>query len=102
MTKVIGVRFRRAGKIYYFSPGKLKIDTGDHVIVETARGVEYGHVVIGTREVEDDRVVQPLKSVIRLSTPEDDDQENFLFSPRNLEKFTAGFPFSMLTSCVIL
>ena len=75
MTKVIGVRFRRAGKIYYFSPGKLKIDTGDHVIVETARGVEYGHVVIGTREVEDDRVVQPLKSVIRLSTPEDDDQE---------------------------
>ena len=61
MTKVIGVRFRRAGKIYYFSPGKLKIDTGDHVIVETARGVEYGHVVIGTREVEDDRVVQPLK-----------------------------------------
>ena len=70
MTKVIGVRFRRAGKIYYFSPGKLKIDTGDHVIVETARGVEYGHVVIGTREVEDDRVVQSLKSVIRLSTPE--------------------------------
>lgn len=83
MTKVIGVRFRRAGKIYYFSPGKLKIDTGDHVIVETARGVEYGHVVIGTREVEDDRVVQPLKSVIRLSTPEDDDQE---MSNREKEK----------------
>ncbi len=75
MTKVIGVRFRRAGKVYYFSPGKLKIDANDHVIVETARGVEYGHVVIGTREVEDDKVVQPLKSVIRLATAHDRDQE---------------------------
>lgn len=76
MTKVIGVRFRQAGKIYYFSPGKLNIHTGDHVIVETARGVEYGHVVIGTREVEDEKVVQPLKSVIRLATLQDDEQEN--------------------------
>ena len=48
MTKVIGVRFRTAGKIYYFSPGKFEIKQGDHVIVETARGVEYGKVVIGT------------------------------------------------------
>jgi len=61
MIKVIGVRFRHAGKIYYFSPGALKIQAGDHVIVETARGVEYGHVVIGDKEVEDDKVVQPLK-----------------------------------------
>lgn len=76
MTKVIGVRFRRAGKIYYFSPGKFQIHTNDHVIVETARGVEYGHVVIGSREVEDDKVVQPLKPVIRLATPEDDEQED--------------------------
>lgn len=75
MTKVIGVRFRRAGKIYYFSPGKLNIRTGDHVIVETARGVEYGYVVIGSKEVEDDKVVQPLKSVIRLATAQDDRQE---------------------------
>jgi cell fate regulator YaaT (PSP1 superfamily) len=74
MTKVIGVRFRNAGKIYYFSPGKLEIHTGDHVIVETARGVEYGHVVIGVKEVEDDKVVQPLKPVIRLATVQDDDQ----------------------------
>lgn len=51
MTKVIGVRFRTAGKIYYFSPGKFEIKQGDHVIVETARGVEYGKVVIGTRKV---------------------------------------------------
>ena len=56
MIKVIGVRFRQAGKIYYFSPGKLKINRGDHVIVETARGVEYGYVVVGNRDVEDDRV----------------------------------------------
>lgn len=76
MTKVIGVRFRRAGKIYYFSPGKLKIHAGDHVIVETARGVEYGSVVIGAKEVEDDKVIQPLKPVIRLATVQDDDQED--------------------------
>ena len=76
MTKVIGVRFRRAGKIYYFSPGKLEIHANDHVIVETARGVEYGHVVIGSKDVEDDKVVQPLKSVIRLATVEDDEQED--------------------------
>ena len=49
MTKVIGVRFRNAGKVYYFAPGKLKIYQGDHVIVETARGVEYGYVVLGGR-----------------------------------------------------
>ena len=76
MIKVIGVRFRRAGKIYYFSPGKRDIHINDHVIVETARGVEYGLVVIGPRDVEDDKVVQPLKSVIRLTTAQDDAQEN--------------------------
>ena len=74
MIKVIGVRFRHAGKIYYFSPGKLKVHAGDHVIVETARGVEYGHVVIGVKDVEDDKVVQPLKPVIRLATVQDDEQ----------------------------
>lgn len=75
MTSVIGVRFRRAGKVYYFSPGKLNIQKDDHVIVETARGVEYGHVVIGMKEVEDDKVIQPLKPVIRLATVQDDAQE---------------------------
>ena len=75
MIKVIGVRFRNAGKIYYFAPGKLEIKTGDHVIVETARGVEYGYVVLGTREVEDSKVVQPLKSVIRMANREDRNKE---------------------------
>lgn len=75
MTKVIGVRFRNAGKIYYFAPGDLEISSGQHVIVETARGVEYGYVVLDCREVADDKVVQPLKDVIRLATPEDDKVE---------------------------
>ena len=77
MTKVIGVRFRQAGKIYFFAPGRYdKIDAGQHVIVETARGVEYGNVVLGTREVDDSKVVQPLKAVIRIATPEDDERES--------------------------
>ena len=75
MVKVIGVRFRNAGKIYYFAPGKYEIKAGQHVIVETARGIEYGYVVLGTREVEDGKVVQPLKSVIRMATKEDEDVE---------------------------
>ncbi len=75
MIKIIGVRFRRAGKIYYFDPAGLQIEAGEHVIVETARGVEYGRVIIGTKEVEDDKVIQPLKPVIRVATAEDDDIE---------------------------
>lgn len=75
MIKVVGVRFRRAGKIYYFSPGDLQIEVGQHVIVETARGVEYGSVVIGIREVSEESVVLPLKSVMRIATPEDDKKE---------------------------
>ena len=71
MIKVIGVRFRTAGKVYFFDPAGREINTGDHVIVETARGIEYGYVVLGTREVEDEKVVQPLKPVIRMATPED-------------------------------
>lgn len=75
MIKVIGVRFRNAGKVYYFDPAGREIHTGDHVIVETARGIEYGYVVLGSREVPDDKVVQPLKSVIRMATREDEDVE---------------------------
>lgn len=75
MTKIIGVRFRAAGKIYFFDPKNFDINVGDHVIVETARGIEYGAVVIGPREVEDSKVVQPLKDVIRVSTCEDDEVE---------------------------
>lgn len=72
MTKVVGVRFRNAGKIYYFDPAKLEIEAGDHVIVETARGVEMGNVILAPKEVEDDKVVSPLKAVIRVATEEDE------------------------------
>ena len=75
MTKVIGVRFRTAGKIYFFDPGKLNIKRNDHVIVETARGIEYGTVVGDPREVEDNKVIQPLKPVLRIATERDDEQE---------------------------
>ena len=75
MVKVIGVRFRAAGKIYFFDPLDFKIETGDHVIVETARGMEYGMVVLGIREVDESKVVQPLKAVTRIATPEDDEIE---------------------------
>lgn len=60
MIKVIGVRFRQAGKIYNFSPADFQVKVGDHVIVETARGIEYGSVVQGIREVADDKVIMPL------------------------------------------
>ena len=72
MIKVIGVRFRQAGKIYNFSPADFQVKVGDDVIVETARGIEYGSVVQGIREVADDKVIMPLKSVIRIATEEDD------------------------------
>ena len=75
MIKVIGVRFRTAGKIYYFDPVKFYIKKGAHVIVETARGVEYGTVVGDMKEVPDDKVVQPLKPVLRIATTRDDEQE---------------------------
>ena len=72
MVRIIGVRFRKAGKIYFFSPADMDIQVGQHVIVETARGVEYGNVVLGPKDVEESKVVQPLKTVIRVATPEDD------------------------------
>ena len=75
MIRVIGVRFRTAGKVYYFDPGKLNIKRNDHVIVETARGIEYGTVVGDPKEEQEDKVVQPLKSVLRVATPKDDEQE---------------------------
>ena len=72
MIKVIGVRFRRAGKVYYFNPLDMDITTGMHVIVETARGVEYGYVVLGVKDMDEEKVFQPLKPVIRIATPQDD------------------------------
>ena len=75
MTKVIGVRFRSAGKIYFFSPGKYEIKKGDHVIVETARGVEFGTVVAPAKDVDDNDVVKPLKTVLRTASSKDIEQE---------------------------
>lgn len=72
MVKVIGVRFRQAGKIYNFDPLDLKIEVGNHVIVETARGIEYGKVVQSVQEKNEEDVIMPLKPVIRVATEEDD------------------------------
>ena len=71
MTEIIGVRFKDVGKIYYFSPNNKKVESGCYVIVETARGVECGEVVIANREVDDSKVVQPLKSIMRIATEKD-------------------------------
>lgn len=72
MTKIVGIRFRTAGKIYYFDPLDFELETAMHVIVETARGIEMGTVLIPPKEVEDDKVIQPLKPVIRVATDEDE------------------------------
>ena len=74
-VRVIGVRFRTAGKVYFFDPGKLEFRHGAHVIVETARGVEYGTVVGLPMDVSESRINQPLKEVIRIATPEDTETE---------------------------
>ncbi|MDF2540976.1 MAG: yaaT [Herbinix sp.] len=86
MVNVIGVRFRRAGKVYFFDPAGYDIKQGDNVIVETARGIEYGSVVLGPRDVEDDKIIQPLKPVIRQATEEDDAIEK-----KNKEKEKEAF-----------
>lgn len=75
MTKVVGIRFRTAGKIYFFDPLHYEIKRGDNVIVETARGIEFGTAVSDVREVEDDKVVQPLKPVLRVANERDREQE---------------------------
>lgn len=75
MTKIVGIRFRNVGKIYYFDPKNYKMKIGDHVIVETARGVEFGRVVLGPKEVGEDEVVHPLKEVLRVATQADEDRE---------------------------
>ncbi len=74
MIEVAGIRFKKVGKIYYFSPDGLKLKSGDHVIVETSRGIEYGTVVIPSKNVTDDEIVPPLKKILRIATPEDDKQ----------------------------
>ena len=75
MARIVGVRFRNVGKVYYFDPRDFEIHMNDHVIVETARGIEYGSIVFPPREVSDDKVVYPLKEVLRVATPDDDERE---------------------------
>lgn len=84
MHRVIGVRFKKTGKIYYFSPGELQIEKDDYVIVETARGIEFGKAVIGTKEVDEQDVVLPLKKVLRLAT--DKDKRNIKENKSEAEK----------------
>ena len=74
MIKIIGVRFKSAGKMYYFDPSGIDIKQGDHVIVETSRGREYGEVASGIKEVEDSTIVKPLKGVLRIATDADEAQ----------------------------
>lgn len=75
MTKIVGIRFRNVGKIYYFDPKNYKMQIGDHVIVETARGIEFGRVVLGPKEVGEKEVVHPLKEVLRVATEADEERE---------------------------
>lgn len=71
MIKVVGVRFKKAGKIYYFDPDDIEVQNNDFVIVETARGIEFGHVVVGPKEVTEEEIVTPLKKVLRIALDED-------------------------------
>ena len=83
MTRVVGIRFQKAGKIYYFDPCGFDLETGMHAIVETARGVEMGTVLIPPKDVEDEKVIQPLKPVLRIATDED---EKIIETNREKEK----------------
>lgn len=76
MTKIIGVRFKPVGKVYYFDPLDFDIKRGDHVVVETSRGVEYGEVIVGVKAVEDSVVIKPLKGVLRIANEEDTRRRN--------------------------
>lgn len=75
MKIIIGVSFRQAGKVYFFDPGDEQIERGEHVIVETAKGVEYGTVVVPNHEMAEEKIVAPLKKIIRVATPKDEDIE---------------------------
>ncbi|QZY55316.1 PSP1 domain-containing protein [Crassaminicella profunda] len=86
MVTVVGVRFKKAGKIYYFDPDEIEIEKEQNVIVETARGVEFGEVVVGPKEIEEDDIVAPLKKVLRVATLEDEIQNN-----QNMEKEKEAF-----------
>ena len=72
MVTVVGVRFKQAGKVYYFDPGGFELSKGDRVIVETSRGIEYGEIVTGPKDVREEDIITQLKDVIRKVTPEDE------------------------------
>ena len=74
MVKVVGVKFKKVGKIYYFMQGDIDVHAGENVIVETARGVEYGFVTVADKNINEEEMATPLKPVIRVATPEDDEQ----------------------------
>ena len=74
MVKIVGVKFKEAGKVYYFGPGEARPEQGDHVIVETARGLEFGTVTRGETEVPEKDIVAPLKNIIRIATEEDEER----------------------------
>ncbi|WP_053954879.1 PSP1 domain-containing protein [Inediibacterium massiliense] len=86
MVTVVGIRFKKAGKIYYFDPDEVQIQKGQNAIVETARGIEFGEVVVGPKEILEEDIVAPLKKVIRVATLEDEIQNQ-----QNIEKEKAAF-----------
>lgn len=86
MVTVVGVRFKKAGKIYYFDPDDIDIKKEDHVIVETVRGIEFGHVIVGPKEVTEEEIISPLKKVLRVANEED-----YLIHERNQEKAKEAF-----------
>ena len=97
MPMVVGVRFKNAGKLYYFSPGNLWPAAGDAVIVETSRGLEYTEVVMGVCEVPDNQIASPLKKVVRIASPEDARQHEINLAKEKQaftlcqQKIAAGF-----------
>lgn len=86
MILVVGIRFKKAGKIYYFDPDNIDVEKGQNVVVETSRGVEFGEVVVGPKEIAEEDIVAPLKKVLRIATQEDE-----LQNKQNLEKEKEAF-----------
>jgi cell fate regulator YaaT (PSP1 superfamily) len=88
MTEVVGIRFERAGKIYYFEPGELQVSYGDRVVVESSRGLDFGTVTTPVQDIEPDKIPQPLRPIIRIATEEDEKKYQ-----ENKEKEPAAFEF---------
>ena len=86
MITVVGVRFKKAGKIYYFDPDEFDINKDDYVVVETARGVEFGHVIVGPKQVTEEEIVPPLKKVLRVA-----EEEDFIIHQNNKDKAQEAF-----------